>query len=146
MKKIKFDQKINDLENKWKRALADYANLERRVEREKEEWADLINAGLILKLLEVLDELELALKHQPNKGVELTLAKLVRVLADQGVREIQGILGEEFRAEAMEAVEVVPGAKGKVAEVVAKGYTINGKVLRPAKVKVGGGQKEAKNE
>ncbi|MFH1841132.1 MAG: nucleotide exchange factor GrpE [Candidatus Shapirobacteria bacterium] len=150
MKKTHIEAKIAELEGKWRRALADYANLEKRIVREREEWGRLVNAGLVKRLLEVVDELELALQHQPGEGVNLTKEKLVKVLQEEGCEEIKAGKGVEFDVAKMEAVEAVPGKKNKVVEVVQKGYTISGKVLRPVTVKVGNtslaGKKEEKNE
>ena len=140
-KKIKkLEKKISELENRWKRALADYLNLEKRIEKEKESWVKFSNAVLIDKLLGVLDDLERAEKHFKDKGLTMAVDQLRRILQSEGVEEI-GAQGKRFDAEAMDCVAVVKGAKNVVVEVVNKGYKLRGRVLRPAKVKVGGGKK-----
>lgn len=137
MKKKK-DKKVAQLEEKWKRALADYANLERRFEKEKEVFVKFANAQLLDKILPILDELEICTRHLKGKGLKMVLTRFWEVLKSEGMEEIKA-RGEEFNPETMDAVEVVNGPKNKVVEVVLKGYLLNGKVLRPAKVKVGGG-------
>lgn len=133
------EEKLEDFENRLKRALADYANLEKRVAREKEDFVKLANAQLIDKLLPALDDLELYGKHLKDKGVSLVYHRFREVLESEGLEEIKAS-GEKFDPEAMDCVELVSGPKNKVIEVVLKGYLLNNKVLRPAKVKVGQGE------
>lgn len=133
-----WEERIKDLENKWKRALADYANLEKRIEKEKENFAKFSNAVLVDKLLPVLDSLEKCCQHLKDKGLRLTLEQLKKVLESEGLKEIEAG-GKKFDPETMDAVEIVRGPKDKVIEVVLKGYFLNERVLRPAKVKVGSG-------
>jgi len=138
--KTHLEEKIADLENKWKRALADYINLEKRFEKEKKVLAQFANAQLLDKILPILDELEICAKHLKNKGLAIALVRFQDVLKSEGVEEIK-VQGERFNPETMDAVEVVKGPKNKVMEIVLKGYFLNEKVLRPAKVKVGQGKK-----
>lgn len=132
------EEKIKDLTNQWKRALADYQNLEKRVVEEKRELVKCASAGLIDKLLPVLDSLERSYEHLKDKGLELVLSQFKKALESEGVEEIMAE-GQEFNPETMDAVEMARGKKNKVVEVVLKGYQLNGKVLRPANVKVGTG-------
>ena len=145
MSKAKLDPQILDLENKWKRALADYDNLQKRITREKEEFVKLANLILIDKLLDVLENLERVEKHVKDQGLELAVGQLREVLQAEGLEEIE-VLGKQFDAQTMECVEQVKGEENQVLAVLTKGYKINGRVIRPAKVKVGSGQKEVKNE
>jgi molecular chaperone GrpE len=131
--------KIADLENKWKRALADYANLEKRIEKEKADFIKFSSAQLLDKLLPVFDDLERCQKYIKDQGLRLVCQRFGEILKSEGVEEIKA-QGEEFNPELMDAVETVEGQKNKVTEVVLKGYLLNGGVLRPAKVKVGGGK------
>jgi molecular chaperone GrpE len=137
-KSKKVGEKLEDFENRLKRALADYANLEKRVEREKEAFIKLANAQLLDKLLPVLDDLELCEKHLKDEGASLVCSRFQETLESEGIEEIK-TLGQKFDPEAMDCVELVSGPKNQVVEVVLKGYFLNGKVLRPAKVKVGQG-------
>jgi len=133
------EEKLEDFENRLKRALADYANLEKRVAREKEDFVKLANAQLVDKLLPVLDDLELCEKHLKDKGVSLVSDQFREVLESEGLEEIKAS-GEKFDPETMDCVELVSGPKNKVIGVALKGYLLNNKILRPAKVKVGQGR------
>lgn len=135
----KTEPKLEDLENRLKRTLADYANLEKRIAREKEEFVKQATAQLMDKLLSVLDDLELCEEHLKDKGVTLARDRFKEVLKSEGVEEIKA-LGKKFDPETMDAVELTSGPKNKVMEIVLKGYFLNDKVLRPAKVKVGQGK------
>jgi len=134
----KLEKGIEQLNENWKRALADYQNLERRNIQEKKEFIKWANAKLIDKLLNVLDNLEKTVDHLRDKGLQLTLNQLVLILKSEGVEEIK-VIGEEFDPETMDAVEITKGKNNKVMEVVLKGYLLNDRILRPAKVKVGKG-------
>lgn len=133
-------KKIKDLENKWKRALADYANLEKRINKEKEVFVKFSNAQLLQSLLPVLDDLERAEQHLKDQGLNLAISKFKEVLQKENLEEIKA-QGEEFNPGLMEATEIIEGPKNRVVEVVNKGYLFNNKVLRVAKVKVGNGEK-----
>lgn len=139
MTRAQLEKRLSDLENKWKRALADYDNLEKRIKKEKERFVKLSNAQLLDKLLTVLDDLELCEKHAKDKGISLACQRFREVIEGEGVEEIK-VLGEKFNPKTMDAVEIGPGLKNKVIEVILKGYFLNSEVLRPAKVKVGGGK------
>lgn len=136
-KKVKeLGEKAGDLENKLKRALADYANLEKRCEKEREEFVRFSSGRLLAKLLEIFDELQLCERHLKDKGLALVCDKLRELLKSEGVEKIS-VQDEEFNPETMEVIEMITGPKNKVMEVIKDGYRFNGKILRPAKVKVG---------
>lgn len=129
-------KKVEDLENKYKRALADYQNLEKRVAEEKKNWIKLANKELILRLLPVLDTLMLASIHVSDEGLGLSIQQFLGVLKSEGVEKVETV-GKEFNPQIMECVETVEGEEGKVLDEVRAGYMISGKILRPAMVKVG---------
>ena len=133
------DQKVRELEENWKRALADYRNLEKRIESQQQAFVRLANAALIDKLLSILDDLERAASHLKDYGLNLVIGKLNGVLDSEGVKAIKSE-GEAFNPETMDCTEMVNGPKNAVTETVLKGYTLNDHVIRPAKVKVGNGQ------
>lgn len=130
------EEKITDLENKWKRALADYANLERRVGVEREELIKFANAELLRKILNIFDHLEKAEEHLKDEGLKIVVRQFRDLFNESGVTEIE-VLGKLFDPNVAECVEVIPGEDNKVLEVLQKGYKLNDTVLRPAKVKVG---------
>lgn len=129
-------QGINYEEN-WKRALADYQNLLRRVEADKKEFVRLSNANLVAKLLPSLDILELAADHSKDLGVQLAAKQFHEALTLEGLETISPEVGDNFDHNWHECSETVPGEKNDtIAELVLKGYKIGEYVLRPAKVKV----------
>lgn len=135
--KIKaLEEKTVDLENRWKRALADYDNLEKRWLKERQAIVRFANVGLLVKLLSVVDDLNLCQQHNRDQGLGLICQRLGDILRSEGLERMSS-LGQKFDPEKMEAVETVSGPKDKVIEVVAEGYQLDNKVIRPAKVKVG---------
>jgi len=129
-------QQVTDLEDQLKRALADYRNLERRVDEERKLLSQLSSIILIEKLLPILDNLESAQKHLNDQGLEMVIKQFKDILTQEGVEEILAE-GADFDPKLHEAIEVIEGRNdGKIVKVVAKGYKINDKVIRPAKVAV----------
>lgn len=135
--------KISDLEKKLaekeaalKRALADYANLEKRVEAEREIIGKITLAKLVTKFLPVLENLDKAAKLTKDDGVLMVAKQFREVLQSLGVKEL-GTVGENFDPKLHEAVEVIEGKNdGKVVEVLSSGFAIDGEIIQPAKVKV----------
>ena len=136
-KNEKNNQKIEELTNQLKRALADYQNLEKRTDEQKREWILASNRSLITKLLPVLDDLLLAQKHIQDEGLNLSIQKFINILKDEGVDMIDTKNGE-FDPEKMECISVVAGEENKVLEEVRIGFIMNNRVIRPAQVIVGG--------
>lgn len=130
--------KVDGLENKWRRALADYDNLEKRIVQEKEELTKFFNAGLIEKILVIVDDLQRATKYIKDKGLNMILNKLKSILTSEGLEELS-TEGSLFDPVTMDCVDLVKGADNIVVEEVQKGYLFKGRILRPAKVKVGKG-------
>ena len=127
---------VEELTNCWKRAIADYQNLEKRYEKEKSDFVQFANTNLILKLLTALDHLERVQAYLKDDGLDLAIKELRRVLTEEGLDETE-VVSKEFNPEEMEAVELVDGEEERVVEVVNKGYKLKGRVIRVAKVKVG---------
>lgn len=140
--KLQLEKRLVDLENKWKRAAADYRNLEKRIEKGKADLVKFANASLIDKLLAVLDDLERAERHLKNKGLTMAVNQFQQVLKTEEVEEIKA-LNEKFDPEKMDCVEICQGPENVVVEISQKGYQLADKVLRPAKVRVGKGGKRA---
>lgn len=142
MKKKTDDQKdeiqrqIDECKSKYLRALADYQNLEKRTSEDKQEIRKYAAERLIIKLLPVLDTLLKAQSHLGDKGLDLVIKEFQTILTEQGVVRIE-VFGKEFNPYEMECVEAVEGNDNMVVEEVLPGYTIHGKVLRVAQVKVG---------
>jgi molecular chaperone GrpE len=131
----------------WQRAAADYQNFKRRVEQERSEFTQIANASLIFNLLPIVDDLERALDNVDAHlagltwldGVRLIHRKFEALLEMNGVAEIPAD-GQDFDPNVHEAVMYAEGEAGKVLNVAQKGYTLGGRVLRPAMVVVGGKQ------
>lgn len=138
-------QKIEELENKYKRVLADYQNLEKRVAQEKKEWIHMANKELILRLLPVLDTLMLASIHVQDEGLRLSIQQFLDVLKNEGVERIE-TRDERFNPETMECVETGKGEEGKILEEIRAGYLLHGRTLRVALVKVGKEKIEKREE
>ena len=136
--------KQNELKNQLARALADYDNLRKRSEAEKQVWTKFAATEVLVRLLPVLDTLESALVQLKDQGLYLAISDFKKVLADEGLVEIRPKVGEEFNHELQEAVElIVGGKKNTIAAVLLPGWKYtDGQVLRHAKVKVFGIMKE----
>jgi len=130
------EKRVADLEDKWKRALADYINLERRFKEDKEQLSTFIKKIIILELLPVYDSLLTAGAH--DQGCALICRQFADSLSRLGVEEIKADKAV-FDPALHEAVEAVPGKKGVVLSVVAPGFKIGDEVIRPARVRVGKG-------
>jgi molecular chaperone GrpE len=126
---------------------ADLDNFKKRFDREAEQTKNYCTERLVIQLLDVVDELELAVKNgeistSPEsliEGVEMTLKKLRKVLEQEGVTPIESPEGKVFdptRHNAIAAVEQDDVEDGTVIEEIRKGYMMKGKVIRPTIVKV----------
>lgn len=143
VEKHKEEDKVRDLEEQLlkieaqlKRAVADYRNLEKRFEEEKREVVKYANKELLLRLIPALDALFLAGKYTQDEGVRLTIKTLLDTLGEVGVEKIK-TEGEEFDPMLMECVETVEGEGDRVVEEARPGFTLYGKLVKPAQVKVG---------
>lgn len=139
------ERRIKELEEQLARAVADYRNLEKRVEEEKRETMRFANRELLLQLLPAFDTLFLAEKHIEDEGLALSIKKLTEVLRNAGVEKIE-TEGREFDPHFMEVVDTEEGEENKVLEELRPGFTLYGKVLSPSYVRVGKKQRESKDE
>ncbi|MAF36403.1 nucleotide exchange factor GrpE [archaeon] len=129
-------KKIAVLENKLQRSLADYSNLEKRIEKQRQLFVTLATVGIVSKMVDILDDLYLAHKHLKDPGLKITIKKFSRILEEQGLKEIKA-KGQEFNAKSMDCVDVATGKQDHVISIRKKGYTLNDHVIRPAQVVVG---------
>ena len=120
------------------RALADYDNLSKRVDRERSDFGKMASVGVIVKLLPILDNLESAQVHLKDQGLAISIGEFKRVLSEEGLNEICPKVGDAFDEQLMEAIEVVSGSSDNtVAETVLTGWKFSDDtVVRHAKVKV----------
>ena len=130
------EEQLAEMESNWKRALADYQNLQKRVAEEKVNFTQFANGTLIRKLLPVLDSLEMIKEHFEDESIKVVVKEIKGILKDEGITEINAE-NAAFDATTMEAIEMVPGEKNTVVEVLKKGYLLRSRLLRPAEVNVG---------
>lgn len=125
----------------WQRAKADYLNYKKDEAKRMREIAEFGQADLILSVLEVFDNLEKAGVHSKDEGILLIISQFAKLLERWGLKVIEAE-NKQFNPQFHEAVEHTESEKekGLVVEVVQKGYMLNGRLLRPAKVKVSKGQ------
>ena len=127
--------------NGWKRAKADFINYQKEEGKRFEQFAQFANELLIKDLLMTLDSCNLALHAHPDqKGFVIVRGQLEDILRKHGLEKIAVAPGETFNHalhESIESVEATPAApSGHIAEEIESGYTIHGKVIRPARVKI----------
>lgn len=128
---------------KYQRLMADFANYKHREEKSKEDFKKFASSSLIEKLLPVLDNFDRALKDKDPedafvKGVIMTRDELIKTLEKEGLEEIKSD-GEKFDHNVHHAVMTEASDEVEedyIIETFQKGYKLNGRVLRPAMVKV----------
>jgi len=130
----------------WQRTVADYNNLRRRTELEREQMHGELVGKIINPFLEILDDLALAIRNRPasgaenswGEGIELVYRKLLGKLEAVGVTQMEAE-GREFDPHFHEAITHEPNEdieSGRIIAVVKPGYLIGDRVLRPAMVRV----------
>ncbi|MFH1244598.1 MAG: nucleotide exchange factor GrpE [bacterium] len=137
-KLIQPDPKLVELEGKLARALADYANLERRFGIESSAVIKFANSNLLAKLLDIRDHLALASEQIKDQGLNIILGSLDKLLVEEGITEVKtdGL----FDPLTMECQEQGEGTKDQILKVIRPGYRLHDRVLRAARVVVGNGQ------
>lgn len=134
------EKEIEELESSLKRVMADFDNYRKRMVKEKKRIVQQANEGIMKDLSEVLDDLERALEGEISEdGIEMIYRKLKNKLEDHGLERIESV-GQEFDPMYHECVyseEVDEDKIDIVLEEFNKGYKMNSRVIRPAKVKVG---------
>ncbi len=117
------------------RLQAEFDNFRKRTEKEKYELLKNANEDLIVKLLGVLDNFELALEHVEDKGIKMIYSELYSILEKEGLNIIK--TEGEFDPKIHEAIIQEEGKENeKIVEELQKGYILNDKVIRPSKVKI----------
>ncbi|MCX5700282.1 MAG: nucleotide exchange factor GrpE [Candidatus Omnitrophica bacterium] len=145
--------KAQGLADKVLRLQADFENTRKRLERDKQEFVRFANEGIILELLNILDDLERSVNLAETqkqdlvvflKGVEMILAHLYEMLKEYGVKPIdaEGKLFDPHCHEALMQVENKELPENTIVEELQKGYQLNDRVIRTAKVKVSKRQEE----
>ena len=139
----KFTQEIDNLKqqaeefkNKYLRALADYQNLEKRINQERFELMKMGNKNLLIKVIPFLDNLEKAEVFVKDQGLKISKDHFMQILKEAGLEEMD-LMGKDFDPNFAEAIDIIPGREdNKVVEVLRKGYKFEDKIIRVAQVKV----------
>ncbi len=141
-------EKLAEMQDKYIRLSAEFDNYRKRTLREKMDMSKYANEDLFLKIIPLMDDFDRALKHMDSgtdsvamkNGIDLIYVKFSEFLKQNGIKEIES-LNDNFNVDLHEAVAKVPveekDMKGKVIDVVQKGYYLQDKVLRFSKVVVG---------
>lgn len=152
-KLTELQKKIDDLTEQLKkatevasRAQAELQNAKIRLEREAGDLRKFASEAVLLKLLPTIDNLQRALKHLPKdlennewvRGIVALEQEFLKQVGEMGLKRFES-LGQPIDAERHEVLMEGPGQAGTVIEVIEDGYELHGKVVRPAKVKAGGG-------
>ncbi len=145
LEKIKTE--LDEQKDKYLRLFAEFDNFRRRSKTERDDLVKIASKDVIVKLLDVMDDCDRAEKQLQTsddvasikEGISLVFNKLRSTLTNKGLKAMQSI-NTEFDVEKHEAITEVPAAddmKGKVVDEVEKGYYLNDKIIRFAKVVVG---------
>lgn len=134
--------KLAELTDSLKRVQAEFENYKKRVEREKAEIVKIASMDLLAELLTILDDFERApiaeIKDEKvRKGIEMISGNFRKILEDEGVKPVpaEGLL-DPHRHEALMWVEQEDLPDNTIVSVLQKGYSLNGRILRPARVSV----------
>jgi molecular chaperone GrpE len=130
----------------WQRARAEFANYKKRVDRDQAQVYQLAVSSIVKRYLDVVDDLERALKNKPQQGdgavwaegIELIYRKMLSLLESEGVKQMDA-QGETFDPNLHEAIsqEAHPEYQdGQIIEVIKQGYLLGDRVIRPALVRV----------
>lgn len=144
------EQQCEEYLTGWKRALADYDNLKKDLAKEKQSIRDAVRESVALQLLPVVDNFEAANRHMPDitlteedgrkmkgwiDGIGFVQTQLLTILRDLGLEEVKA--SGAFDPNEQDAVgerHEEGKSEGEIVEVVHKGWKLDGKVIRPAKV------------
>jgi molecular chaperone GrpE len=141
-------EKLAEMQDKYLRLSAEFDNYRKRTLREKMDISKYAGEDLLIKILPIMDDFERAMKHMETspdcagmkEGIDLIYAKLSDFLKQQGVKEIES-LNSNFNTDLHDAVAKIPvtgeDKKGKIVEVILKGYYLQDKVIRHSKVVIG---------
>ncbi|MDD3035748.1 MAG: nucleotide exchange factor GrpE [Candidatus Saccharimonadaceae bacterium] len=146
-KDIEFEQKIGELTQDLQRTRADFENFRKRCELDQAMARQLAQAGTILKLLPVIDNIERAIAHIPDElkenawaqGIAGLAKNLEKSLENMNLKRIEAAVGTAFNPDLHEAIQFDEEATGEqevIAEELQAGYTLNGQPIRHSMVKV----------
>lgn len=147
-KEVSAEEKLAEMTDKYLRLSAEFDNYRKRTLREKIELTKTAGEDILRNIIPVIDDFERALKQVEStqdcaavkSGIDLIYNKFLSFLKQQGIKEIEAV-NKEFDVDLHEAITKIPAPdenmRGKVVDVVEKGYFLNDKVMRFSKVVVG---------
>ena len=135
------EKQLLDAENRWRRALADYQNLQKDVEKSKQAFSNYAYEQVLKEIIPVLNNFKRALNSNDKKdsfveGVENIYKQLSDIVIKCGLEEME-VIGKEFSPEMHEAITTEIGKDNIILKEVESGYMFKDKVILPAKVIVG---------
>jgi molecular chaperone GrpE len=147
----KLNAEISDLKDKYLRLYSEFENYRKRTSKERLDLIKTASEDIIKDIIPVLDDFERALKASESEGDidiakildgnQLIFKKLEKILESNGLKAMEDQVGKQFDPDKQEAIVQIEAPskelKGKVIEVVEKGYTLGEKVVRYAKVVIG---------
>ena len=145
----KLKAEVQELKDKYLRLYSEFENYRRRTSKERLDLIKTASQDLMAEIIPVVDDFERAFKASENEedatkvrdGNQLVFQKFQKILENKGLKSMEGLVGETFDAETQEAITQIPAPseelKGKVIDVLEKGYTLGDKVVRYAKVVIG---------
>lgn len=130
---------LNDLleeysKGSYLRLAAEFDNYKKRVAKEKEDLVINTKVKMLTSILDMDNDIAIALKNVEDEGIKLIASKLSNFLKSQGVEEIQT---DSYDGELHEVISVIDVGEQKIIDVISKGYTINGKPFRYPKIILG---------
>ena len=145
---VSVEEKLAEMQDRYLRLSAEFDNYRKRTLREKMDLTKYASENILIGIIPVMDDFERAIKLMQNasdgdavrSGIDFIYNKFSEFLKQNGLKEIES-LNKEFNVDVHEAVTKIPvqdeSMKGKVVEVVVKGYYLHDKVIRHSKVVVG---------
>jgi molecular chaperone GrpE len=132
---------LAELKDKYLRQVAEFSNFRQRSMRERADTIAMASRDTMTALMPILDDFERASKNETfTEGVNLVHQKLINSLSIRGLKPMESAAGEAFDPEFHEAITEIPAGEalvGKIVDTVEKGYLLNNKIVRHAKVVVG---------
>jgi molecular chaperone GrpE len=145
----KLQKEVAELKDKYVRLYSEFENYRRRTSKERLDLIKTASQDLMIEIIPIIDDFERAFKASENEdnpvkvrdGNQLVFHKLVKILENKGLKPMEDLVGKPFDPETQEAITQIPSPtaemKGKIVDVVERGYTLGDKVIRYAKVVTG---------
>lgn len=145
----KLQREVAELKDKYVRLYSEFENYRRRTSKERLDLIKTASQDLMIEIIPVIDDFERAFKASENEenpvkvrdGNHLVFNKFVKILENKGLKPMDDLIGKTFDPDTQEAITQIPSPKedmkGKVIDVVERGYTLGDKVIRYAKVVIG---------